>query len=122
MQNVNMTGAILDGSFFWEVNLSKSILYPVSALGAQFHRAFLYEVDARGANFQGAIFKNAFLWLANLEQADLRGANLCMADLQNAKISGAKLKGALVCKNTIWIDGEPMTEKLANKKNMVWVS
>jgi uncharacterized protein YjbI with pentapeptide repeats len=101
---LNLRGAVLHISDFFQARFHSSDLQYVSAEFACFGIAELREANLRGANLEGANLRvadleranleGAILREANLEGANLKGANLKAANLKTANLEGANLKGA----------------------------
>jgi hypothetical protein len=69
--------------------ISKGLLPPIYAYGAN-----LEGINLEGANLKGANFVSANLEGSNLEGANLRGTNFELANLQNAKLTRAYIEYA----------------------------
>ena len=87
---VNFSGATLDGSRFEGVSAFKADFSDCSLRGAKLSGANLKEANLVGAILDGADVKGA-----NLEGANLTGAVMAGVDTSTARVSGAHMTGAL---------------------------
>ena len=101
---LDLRGAVLHISDFYQANFRCSDLRDVFAafacfiradmVGADLRNAHIYQTNLSGANLQGAILERAILSGANLKEANLEGANLEGASLEGANLEGADVHGA----------------------------
>jgi len=90
VDEVNFSGATLDGSQFEGVSAFKADFSDCSLRGAKLSGANLKEANLVGAILDGADVKGA-----NLEGANLSGAVMAGVDTSTARVSGASMNGAV---------------------------
>ncbi|MDI1364745.1 MAG: pentapeptide repeat-containing protein, partial [bacterium] len=91
VDEVNFSGATLDGSQFEGVSAFKADFSDCSLRGAKLSGANLKEANLSGAMLEGADIKGA-----NLEGANLQGSVMTGVDTSTARTAGASMTGALI--------------------------
>lgn len=91
VDEVNFSGATLDGSQFTGVSAFKADFSDCSLRGAK-----LSGGNFKEANLVGAILDGADVSGANLEGANLEGAIMAGVDISTARVGGASMVGCLV--------------------------
>ena len=107
-QDVNLSGAQLQGADFDGAQLQRARLVGAQLQGAKLSYALLHDADLEGAQLQ-----DANLSWANFESANLEGAQLQRADLQNATLHYATLIGAQL-QGARLVNGQLQDAKLHN--------
>jgi uncharacterized protein YjbI with pentapeptide repeats len=96
LRGVNLGGAVLEGAFFSDADLSGACLEKCDLYWAMFFRTNLSGTNLKFALLMGCDFKEA-----NLTGADLSGANLGRdnvggrTQLEDANLSGCKTEGTI---------------------------
>ncbi|HEY7090140.1 MAG TPA: pentapeptide repeat-containing protein [Tepidisphaeraceae bacterium] len=89
-----LTGAMLRGARWSQLDLSDAQLYHANLVGADLRMANLTGVNAPSATFAGAHLRGAMLRGAALSGCDLSGADLSRVTAIGAKLELAELQGA----------------------------
>jgi hypothetical protein len=86
MEEINMSGASLEGANLFDSNLSKANLSNLDFSGANLFCVNLYKANLNTANLS-----DTFLGWANLTKSSLKDADMSQANLKKAILSGSNL-------------------------------